>query len=222
MPAMRSRSGRGSRSEPSWLSVKRVSHPGSRPAKKTDGRSANTCSAVSPRHTASRRSSRPSATMTAVRAPAEDPAARLGDRPPRRRALATPASHAPFAPPPDRTSAVGASRGRVLGSHRAKACAGEIRTRTASAAATRWRDRLRRGRAPPPPPSGRRRQSVTPPRLSGPRARNPVGVSRSAPGPPGVTSAGGLGGPVRGPPCHYSFFRARTALAASAAESRAT
>ena len=107
-------------------------------------------------------------------------------RSPRRSAPATPASHAPFAPPPDRTSAVGASRGRG-GSHRAKARAGEIRTRSASAAATRSGDRRRRGR---PPPSGRRRQSVTPPRRSGPRA--------------------------------YSFFRARTALAASAAESRAT
>jgi hypothetical protein len=106
-------------------------------------------------------------------------------RSPRRGAPATPASHAPLAPPPDRTSAVGASRGRAARTERRPA-RGRW-TRSASAAATPWWDRRRRGR---PPPSGRRRQSVTPPRLAGPGA--------------------------------YSFFRARTALAASAAESRAT
>ena len=55
--------------------------------------------------------------MAALSAPAEEPATRRTGNPPSMKASAAPASHAPLAPPPDSTSAAGASSGPRSGSH---------------------------------------------------------------------------------------------------------
>src|SRR5919204_5118640 len=55
-------------------------------------------------HVVSRRSRRPSAIIAALSAPEDEPATRRTRWPRRTTALATPASHAPLAPPPDRIS----------------------------------------------------------------------------------------------------------------------
>src|SRR5439155_42626 len=89
--ASSSRSGAGSRSDVVWLSVSAVSQPGSNPAKNTDGRSEYTRSRVSERQSASRRSIRPSATMTALSAPDDDPAAARTGTP---RSISAPAAWA--------------------------------------------------------------------------------------------------------------------------------
>src|SRR6185295_16713188 len=54
---------------------------------------------------------RPAAIIAPLSAPADEPATSAIGNPASRRAAATPASHAPLAPPPDRTSAIGASGG---------------------------------------------------------------------------------------------------------------
>src|SRR6185295_13051080 len=54
---------------------------------------------------------RPAAIIAPLSAPADEPATSAIGNPASTRAAATPASHAPLAPPPDRTSAIGASGG---------------------------------------------------------------------------------------------------------------
>jgi hypothetical protein len=60
---------------------------------------------------------RPSATMAAFSAPADEPATSRIGRPRSTKTAATPASYAPLAPPPESTSAMGASSGRAEGPH---------------------------------------------------------------------------------------------------------
>src|SRR2546425_10392583 len=69
---------------------------------------------------------RPSASIAAFSAPADEPATSLGASPPRTSVAATPASQAPFAPPPDRTRVVGASSA-AEGAHAARARGGRAR-----------------------------------------------------------------------------------------------
>src|SRR5918996_1731354 len=74
--------------------------------------------------------------MAAVRAPAEEPATRRTGTPCSMRAAAAPASQAPLAPPPESTSATGASTG-PRGGPQAEAVDIEARTMARSALSTR-------------------------------------------------------------------------------------
>src|SRR6266850_6802077 len=65
--------------------------------------------------------------MAAFRAPADEPATSWIESPRSANAAIAPASYAPLAPPPERISAVGASRPRGDGVHIARAAPGDQR-----------------------------------------------------------------------------------------------
>src|SRR6059036_76899 len=75
--------------------------------------------------------------MTALSAPDDDPATVRTGTPRSISAAATPASHAPLAPPPEKTSAAGASAGTSLGPQAADAVVAAPLTASSSSATAR-------------------------------------------------------------------------------------